>query len=280
MPSIEVAALVARIISAFSTSANVFQTWKAKRKAKNLPDQRANESNRLEICLSTSGPVVQAEYDRDFRYFGSRFASGDDVTRSQLQVQLITIQQSIIMLVQNALLSNVFDISYTTLIATASNVRQGSIAALVEQYQRMMAAQPPRPPPTALPQPGAPVDRSKADFNISHLYCGIALLLQQTSGPMPLRFRIGLPCAICGSVLPPRSLELVKDTSYGSSARLRITSRFLAKCHLAEKDAGYGCLLCEKAGKGITMFPDQTEFLSHIKDDHSFSDYAGENDIS
>lgn len=80
-------------------------------------------------------------------------------------------------MVQNTLLSNIFDISYTTLLATADNIRQDPITALVEQYQRMMAAQPPRPPLTALPQPGAPVDRSKADFNISHLYCGIALLL-------------------------------------------------------------------------------------------------------
>jgi len=45
---------------------------------------------------------------------------------------------------------------------------------------------------------------------------------------------------------------------------------------LAEKDAGYGCVLCEKTGKGITTFPDHPEYLSHIKDDHSFLDYAGE----
>ena len=74
-----------------------------------------------------------------------------DVTRSQLQVQLITIQQSVIMLLQNALLSNIFDISYTTLLAIANNVRQDPITALVEKYQRMMAAQPPRPPLIALP---------------------------------------------------------------------------------------------------------------------------------
>ena len=80
-------------------------------------------------------------------------------------------------MVQNAVLSNIFGISYTTLLATADNVRQDPITALVEQYQRIMVAQPPWPPLIALPQPGAPVDRSKADFKAPHLYCGIALLL-------------------------------------------------------------------------------------------------------
>ncbi|XTI87523.1 hypothetical protein V2W45_1342378 [Cenococcum geophilum] len=138
----------------------------SKEAGQKLADKGANESDRLEICLSTSGLVVQAEYDRGFR---------TDV-------------------VQNALLSNIFDISYTTLLAIANNVRQDPITALVEQYQRMMAAQPPWPPLTALLQPGAPVDRSKADFNTPHLYCGIDLLLQQTSGPMPLRFGVGFLC--------------------------------------------------------------------------------------
>ena len=58
------------------------------------------------------------------------------------------------------------------------------------------------------------------------------------------------------SILPLRSLELVKETSSGSPTRLQVASRFLTKCQLAEKDAGYGCVLCEKAGKGINTFPD------------------------
>jgi len=49
----------------------------SKEAGQKLADKGANESDRLEICLSTSGLVVQAEYDRGFRYFGSRFASGD-----------------------------------------------------------------------------------------------------------------------------------------------------------------------------------------------------------
>ncbi|OCK80486.1 hypothetical protein K432DRAFT_404664 [Lepidopterella palustris CBS 459.81] len=280
MSGIELVTLVSSIASAFSTSASVFQTWRAKRKAKNLPEKAAAESLRLEVCLSTSGPLVQAKYDRDFRYFGSRFSSGDDIARSQLQVQLICIQQSVIMLIQNALLSNIFDISYKNLLNTADSVRQSSITALAEQYQRLAATQPVRPALIAPITTGNLVDRSKPDFNISHLYCGIALLLQQTSGPMPLRFRIGLPCAICGSVLPVGPFEFTKETSSGGYIRLQITNRFMAKCHLAAKDMGFGCVLCERIGKGITTFQNQPRFLEHIRDDHGFLEYAGENDIS
>jgi hypothetical protein len=78
-PRPEPCALVAGIISKFSTSASIFAAWRAKRRAKNPLEnpEAAADCQRLAACLNNSGPVVQAEYDRDFRYFGSRFSVGD-----------------------------------------------------------------------------------------------------------------------------------------------------------------------------------------------------------
>jgi hypothetical protein len=95
---------------------------------------------------------------------------------------------------------------------------------------------------------------------------------------MPLRFLIGLPCAICGTILPSAAVDIRKTTSGGNSTALKVTTRFLAKCHLAAKDAGYGCVICEKSGREILLFGEVASFLEHIKQ-HGFGELVDEGDI-
>ncbi|KAH6708841.1 hypothetical protein BKA61DRAFT_738734 [Leptodontidium sp. MPI-SDFR-AT-0119] len=157
MSGIEVVAVVAAIVSGFGASVTMFQQWKKRNadgggsrssisttifqpwKAKAPKEQEARES---EIVLSESGPLVQKEYNHDVKRLGDKFAMGDDIGRSQMQSHLITLQQSIITLLTEAVTNgrSADQINLSHLMATSKSVREGSIRTLSDQFQRMSTA--------------------------------------------------------------------------------------------------------------------------------------------
>jgi len=84
---------------------------------------------------------IGREYERDYRRLGDRFATGDPITQNQLQGQIITLQSTVIGLLEDALYTGrIADIN--TLYNASELARDGSISALRQQYQRMLEAAP------------------------------------------------------------------------------------------------------------------------------------------
>ncbi|CAK7204604.1 hypothetical protein SEUCBS139899_007362 [Sporothrix eucalyptigena] len=92
-------------------------------------------------ALAASGPMIRREYDRDYSRLGSRFAEGDTIAQNELQAQIIDLQASVIRMLQEALDTGTMP-DPAELYAAAGRARNGSIRALQDQYQRMLAAAP------------------------------------------------------------------------------------------------------------------------------------------
>jgi hypothetical protein len=162
-------------------------------------DNNSNNNNRKEVrgedaeqSLRSGGPLIQREYERNLRRLGDRFAVGDctsplsrklvreaadtdahiAITQNQLQGQIITLQSTVINLLEDALYTGrIADIN--KLYNASELAREGSLAALQSQYQRMLQAAPLRRPPgfmrrisstpTLKSLPAPPDGRSVAD---------------------------------------------------------------------------------------------------------------------
>ncbi|CAM1507515.1 Fc.00g071560.m01.CDS01 [Cosmosporella sp. VM-42] len=128
---------VAAIISGFHASVELVRTLRKKRKLRKL---FRGEDEKVENQLSRCAPPVQEEYDKGYSKLGPVYAKGDDIGRSQLQTELITLQQSVILLLQNALSETAIDI--TPLTGTSITVQRNVITALIQQFQRLSVAEP------------------------------------------------------------------------------------------------------------------------------------------
>ena len=70
---LEVAGVVAAIVSALNSAATLYQDWRNARRERK--DRKENED--LNQLVKYSGLQVQQEYDQDFRRLGQGFARGD-----------------------------------------------------------------------------------------------------------------------------------------------------------------------------------------------------------
>ncbi|KAF1842364.1 uncharacterized protein K460DRAFT_409778 [Cucurbitaria berberidis CBS 394.84] len=116
-------------------------------------DDYSNSDDEL-IC--TSSVQVKAEYDRGYRKLGEPFARGDLITQNQLQSQIIQLQQTLLNIHQDLLLSTYVSPSSShshlaRLIQTTRTARAASIIALDMQYQRMLPRIPPKSPELLIP---------------------------------------------------------------------------------------------------------------------------------
>ena len=75
-----VVACVAAVCSAYHDGAEILQQIKAKRRARKAARQdllTENSTQELELSLHRGENVVQSQYDRDYKRFGTAFANGD-----------------------------------------------------------------------------------------------------------------------------------------------------------------------------------------------------------
>lgn len=138
-------------------------------------------SDSEEELICTSSSQIRAEYERGYRKLGEPFARGDGMfpsrsslnhpvlrptvtTHTQLQSQIIKLQQTVLNIQQDLLLSTYLAPSSShshlvRLIQTTRTARAASIASLNMQYQRMLpplpSPLPPRGPDPPLKVPGA-----------------------------------------------------------------------------------------------------------------------------
>ncbi|KAH6877711.1 hypothetical protein J4E91_000668 [Alternaria rosae] len=121
--------------------------------------RKGDYSDSEEELICTSSSQIRAEYERGYRKLGEPFARGDVTTHTQLQSQIIKLQQTVINIQQDLLLSTYMAPSSShshlvRLIQTARTARAASIASLNMQYERML---PPLPSPLLPRQPDAPL---------------------------------------------------------------------------------------------------------------------------
>ncbi|KAL1796888.1 hypothetical protein ACET3X_005428 [Alternaria dauci] len=121
-------------------------------------------SDSEEELIFTSSSQVRAEYERGYRKLGEPFARGDVTAHTQLQSQIIKLQQTVVDIQQDLLLSTYLAPSSShshlvRLIQATRTARTASIASLNMQYQRMLpplpSPLPPRGPDPPLKVPGA-----------------------------------------------------------------------------------------------------------------------------
>ena len=75
MSGVEVAALVAAVISAFTASMDLVRKYKRKKLQKRSAAQMA--AIPVEESLAKGPPCIQSEYNRNFSLLGQRSAQGD-----------------------------------------------------------------------------------------------------------------------------------------------------------------------------------------------------------
>lgn len=73
MSGIEVVAVVAGIVSAFTASVSFYHSWQQKKAERIIQAQNKT----LEVSLTTGGKAVQTQYDVFFGRLGQKFAAGD-----------------------------------------------------------------------------------------------------------------------------------------------------------------------------------------------------------
>lgn len=115
-------------------------------RGKQLVDRRRRDEPRdedLRESFRRGHRDIGREYERDYRRLGQHFAEGDEITQNQLQGQIITLQSTVIGLLEDALYTGrIADIN--KLYNASELARDGSIAALKQQYQRMLEKAPVR----------------------------------------------------------------------------------------------------------------------------------------
>ncbi|CAO2657471.1 Nn.00g035970.m01.CDS01 [Neocucurbitaria sp. VM-36] len=183
-----VVSLVRTLTDSFGSASDLYRKLKQKSHTRNNDDEKAQEHKPLhtrreskashqlenryqtgwndarkdhysdsdEELICTSSSQVRAEYDRGYRKLGEPFARGDLMTQNQLQSQIIQLQQILLNIHQDLLLSAYISPSSShshliRLIQTTRRARAASIVALNMQYQRMLP-----PVPKISPEPFIP----------------------------------------------------------------------------------------------------------------------------
>jgi hypothetical protein len=161
-----IATLISTIIGTFTTGINLYERVGEKRRQiktdkgqdqkikdleKRIEDSEKKKSSPprneddLRHSLEYGGPMIRREYNNDLARLGPRFAEGDAITQNQLQSQVITLQGTVINLLQDALYTGRLD-NINKLYNASEFAREGSINALQAQYQRMLQEAPLRRP--------------------------------------------------------------------------------------------------------------------------------------
>lgn len=161
------ATLISTIAGTFTTGINLYDRVIEKRKQNRLDkgqdakirelEQRVNDAHSrqprrqpgqgaigcsdVRDSLERGGPTVQREYDQHYAQLGSRYAEGDTTAQLQLQSQLITLQGTVIEVLQEALYSGQPP-DLQKLYNASEFARDSSVRALADQYRRMLQLAP------------------------------------------------------------------------------------------------------------------------------------------
>ncbi|KAK1834922.1 hypothetical protein QBC39DRAFT_342245 [Podospora conica] len=317
------ATLISTIAGTFTTGINLYDRIVEKRKQAKLDkgqDERLNEleerydkhhggrssstshrdpSPDLRHSLASGPPAIQREYDTHLSQFGPRFAEGDVQSQLQLQSQIITLQSTVIAVLESALRTG-RPPDLSRLYNASEFAREGAVRALREQYRRMLepAAPPSRSRPGMLRRVSSTPEtlRIHAPGGVSKdgpLFCAVAVAVQRTPPGVALGEVLGGEpgrCPGCGAGLaaacrPWRiEAEVTMRREQGGEVvevvevrTYQVGARFLVKCH--REGAGFSCFLCRCHRERDTVCEDVPTLVRHLVERHEVGEYLGDGDI-
>ncbi|KAI0904107.1 hypothetical protein F4823DRAFT_234092 [Ustulina deusta] len=247
-----------------------------------------DDGEALSRSLERSEVLVRREYNDGAGRLGKRFAVGDLITENQLQAQIITLQRTVIDVLQEALLNRRLlsrgDVQ--RLIAASLAARNGSLNALRQQYQRLSFE--------AYPQPRSLSDRSRYSPDVgAELFCKYSLTLQNIPGlPLSLSFAPGGDghCPSCGVQLDPETPDTYWHIGKRAAANrpggdgdsmkeyhFDLGQRFIVKCHT--KGGEYACVLCRKHGEVDVVCRSVPTLVNHVSKEHTIWELDTEPDL-
>jgi hypothetical protein len=229
------------------------------------------------------------------------------ITENQLQGQIITLQGTVIQLLGDALRTGRLD-DINKLYNATELAREGSLAALQGQYQRMLQSAPMKRPMAIRrisSQPSVASGRkslpplSKAKTAITQttindspddpLFCRYSYDLQR-DGRIPLApgFLPGgdSSCRACGAMLeiePGRAWKITKevvreriatadyDEEVVEDRIYLVSNRFVIKCH--RSSGGYACAICARFRDKDILLDSPQSLIRHVWQKHDVEEY-------
>jgi hypothetical protein len=221
------------------------------------------------------------------------------IAENQLQAQIISLQQTVISVLQDALAHDrqLTRADQAKLIAASNAAREGSLDALHQAQQRLssgstrsaspqrsIAAPPPPPSMHAPPPPRAP----SAIMDVGdHLFCRYALDLQYTRDmPLSSNFAPGGSCACPACNMP---LDVTADDfwmigkrtnlpdGYVEVREFRVGQRFALKCHTP--DGEYACTICNRNRDVDAICRTVDSLVKHVGTFHDVEELEREPDL-
>ncbi|KAF1828142.1 hypothetical protein BDW02DRAFT_513142, partial [Decorospora gaudefroyi] len=258
---------------------------------------RDNVGNNFE----RDGMMIQRMYDQGYGRMGSRFAQGDAIVENQLQAQIISLQQTVIDVLQDALYNDrqLTRADMSKLIAASNQAREGSLDALRQAQQRLGGSNAGSSPRSASPARSLPAPKRAPTAIMDgpdQLFCPYALDLQyMPNKPLASTFAPGGPCTCpaCGVPLDVRADDfwmigkrtpvtiLDKASGYETETletrEFRLAQRFVIKCHTP--DGEYACTICNK-GRDVDAICRTVESLvKHVGTFHDVGELEREQDL-
>ena len=98
-----------------------------------------DEEEDFRRSAARSRAMIEREYDENYLRLGQRYAQGDLITETKLQAQIITLQQAVINVLQDALMDGrtLTKADIHRLVGAQERAREGSLEALRGQYDRL-----------------------------------------------------------------------------------------------------------------------------------------------
>lgn len=282
----------------------------AQNKSRFLEGQRQQQGGGDEVgqSLARSGAMIRREFDDGYDQFGRGFAVGDPVTENRLQAQIIALQQTVINVLQDALLTGrqLTEADMRQLVAASNSARDGSLDALRQAKDKQMLAIE-APTQKALPSARAssrasssdrsyrPPKRAPTAADMEPLYCRYSMDIQYIKmKPLAASFAPGGECRCpdCGLRLDvesddfweinKRSPVLVDDgRGYEKEVieerSFHLGQRFVVKCHTPNGE--YACVLCSRHRDADAICPSIDTLVHHVGKFHTASELERDPDL-
>lgn len=268
-----------------------------------------------EEAINAASELVLAEYERGHHYLGEKYAVGDLLAQTQLQAQIIALQQTLLQVYQAYALTPQH---LPQLLHATRSARIASIQALATQYQRMLEIPDTFPlpdlpgafPARASEPHGLPI-RSKSRTRAksidsssnrttrftpssSHsaptaasrgLFCVYASDLQKYADqPLADSYRAEGDgrCPYCHFVIstrPSKAWEIVKeDEAWRDRERVfLVQQRFIVKCH--REGGRFACVVCSKFRETDTVCGEARALVDHLWREHTCVELERDEDV-
>lgn len=249
-------------------------------------------------AFERDGMMIQRMYDEGYGRMGSRFAQGDAIAENQLQAQIISLQQTVISVLQDALYNDrqLTRADMAKLVTASNSAREGSVEAMRQAQQRLGSNQGSIRAPSPQRSIAAPPKRESSVVldGPGQLFCRYSLDLQHAQNmPLASTFAPGgsCQCPACGVFLdvtaddfwmigkrtPMTIIDQGYETEITETREFRLGQRFVLKCHTP--DGEYACTICNKCRDVDAICRTVESLVKHVGTYHNVDELEGEIDL-